>query len=236
MKRRRSQRSWLAILLVTLVASPALAVEIKSANYGDELAGGRITVHYSLIISGTPAEVGSVTHILLGDSGPHSAYSPLSETNFTFSVTGETFGATWELVNTTPAFPDEGAAYISKVEIDLRSSVGGVFPSLFDNDGVPSTPFSGTGVLGGVTVGGTGPAPSSIVESDTTWPPSLLNFGDMFGKETLTWTGLSMLGPGQSFLWHDDTDLVVIPEPGTFVLLALGALALLPRALFKRRV
>jgi hypothetical protein len=221
-----SRHSWLAALLVAALASPAMAVSINSTNYGDELAGGLITVHYSAIFGGTtPLETGSVTYTLLGDSLTHTGYAP-ADPNFTFTVTGETFLTTWELVNTTAAAADPFATYISKVEIDLRPSRGGIFPSLFDDDSSPSTPFSGAGVLGIVPdVGSTGPAPSTVVESNTTWPPSLVNLGDMYGIETLTWTGLSMLGPGQSLIWHDDTDLVV-PEPGTMALACLVASAL----------
>jgi hypothetical protein len=234
MKSLWSRHLWLAALLVAALASPALAVSIESTNYGDELAGGLITVHYSAIFGGTtPLETGSATYTLLGDALTHKGYAPANP-NFTFTVTGDTFLTTWELVNTTAPAPDPIAAYISKIEIDLRPSRGGIFPSLFDDDSLPSTPFSGAGVLGIVPdAGSTGPAPSSAVESNTTWPPSLVNLGDMYGIETLTWTGLAMLGPGESFMWHDDTDLVV-PEPATFVMLGIGIASLFGYRLRKR--
>jgi hypothetical protein len=213
-------------LLVALVASNACAVSIDSTNFGDELAGGLITVHYSAIFGATPLETGSVTYTLLGNPLTHAGFAPV-DPNFTFFVIGETFSATWELVNITAPAPDPLAVYISKVEIDLRPSRGGIFPSLFDNDSLPSTPASLDGVLGVVpSVLSTGPSPTSAVESNTTWPPSLVNLGDMYGIETLTWTGLSMLGPGQSFIWHDDTDLVV-PEPSSIAITAVSLAGLL---------
>ena len=222
--------SWLPGLVIGLLASEACAVSIDSTNFGDELAGGLITVHYSAIFGTTPLETGSVTYTLLGNSVTHSGFAP-ADPNFTFGVTGETFSTTWELVNTTALAADPFAVYISKVEIDLRPSRGGVFPSLFDNDSLPSTPLSFSGGLGIVPDPlSTGPAPSSAVESDTTWPPSLVNLGDMYGIETLTWTGLAMLGPGQSLIWHDDTDLVV-PEPSA---LALAALAFMISLMWRR--
>lgn len=235
MKSLGSRRSWLAALLLAVPASPAMAVSIDSTNYGDELAGGLITVHYSAIFGGTtPLETGSATYTLLGDPLTHTGYAPANP-NFTFTVSGDTFLTTWEIVNTTAPAPDPIAGYISKVEIDLRPSRGGIFPSLFDDGSSPSTPLSAAGVLGIVPdAGSTGPAPTSAVESNTTWPPSLVNLGDMYGIETLTWTGLAMLGPGESFIWHDDTDLVV-PEPGSMALSCLGASALAVLMLRRRR-
>jgi hypothetical protein len=229
MKSHRSRLSSFAAIIVLILASPATATSVESANYGNELEGALITIHYSAIFGGTtPLETASATYTLLGSSLTQSAFAPFNP-NFTFSVSGETSAATWELVNTTPPAADPVAAYISKFEIDLRPSRGGIYPSLFDNGSAPSTPLSGPGVLGVVPdAGSTGPAPSSAVESDTTWPPGLINHGDMYGIEILTWTGLAMLGPGESFIWHDDTDLVV-PEPGSLSLLALGGLALLRR-------
>jgi len=229
------KHSWFSVYLLATLSSSATAVSIESTNYGDELAGGLITVHYSAIFSGTPLETGSTTYTLLGDALTHTGYAP-ADPNFTFTVAGETFLTTWELVNTTAPAADPSAVYISKVEIDLRPSRGGIFPSLFDNDSLPSTPYSAAGVLGVVAdPGSTGPAPSSAVESNTSWPPSLVNLGDMYGIETLTWGGLAMLGPGQSFLWHDDTDLVV-PEPNTMVLACLTASALVVPVLRRRRI
>lgn len=222
------------MLLVTLLTSPAIAVQVRSTNYGHELAGGSIRVHYSAIFpGGVPLETGNVTYTLLGNSVTRTAFAP-ADPNFTFSVSGETFGATWTLTNTTAPAADPFAVYISKVTIDLRPSQGGILPSLFDDDSLPSTPFSAAGELGIVPLGGSGPAPASAVEFDTTWPPSLVNLGDMYGITTLTWSGAAMLGPGQSFLWHDDTDLVIIPEPGSLSLLLLAGLALIPRASRKR--
>src|SRR6185295_5850289 len=104
------------LLLVVLKASSARADSVEAIAYGDDLAGGLITVHYSAIFGGdTPLETGSVTYILLGDSLTHSGFAP-ADPNFTFKVVGDTFGATWELVNTTAPAPDPLAGYISKVE------------------------------------------------------------------------------------------------------------------------
>lgn len=63
MKSQRFNHSWHAAILVSVLASPAMSVSIDSANYGDELAGALITVHYSAIFGGTtPLETASVTY------------------------------------------------------------------------------------------------------------------------------------------------------------------------------
>jgi hypothetical protein len=223
------------MLLATLLASPALAVRVRATNYGHELAGGSIRVHYSAIFpGGVPLETGNVTYTLLGSLVTQTGFAP-ADPNFTFSVSSETYGATWSLTNTTAPAADPFAVYISKVTIDLRASQGGILPSLFDDDSLPSTPRSAAGVLGIVPLGGTGPAPASAVETDTTWPPSLVNLGDMYGITTLTWSGTAMLGPGQTFLWQDDTDRVVIPEPSGLSLLLLAGTTLISCASRKRR-
>jgi len=233
METQRFFLPWLVVLLVLWLPSTAAAVSIQATAYGNDLAGGLITVHYSAIFGTTPLETGSVTYTLLGDAITQTGYAP-ADPNFTFSVTGDTYVADWVLTNTTAPAPDPLAVYISKVKIDLRPSRGGLLPSLFDDDSLPSTPDSGVGVLGIVPTGGTGPAPATAVESDTTWPPSLVNLGDMYGIETLTWTGLAMLGPGESFIWHDDTD-IVIPEPTGLLLSAWSGGALAGCMLWRRR-
>jgi hypothetical protein len=222
------------LLLVILVTTPAFAVHVRSKAFGHELAGGSIRVHYSAIFpGGVPLETGNVTYSLLGDPLTQTGYAPV-DPNFTFSVSGDTYEATWMLTNTTAPAADPLAVYISKVTFDLRPSLGGILPSLFDDDSLPSTPRSALGILGIIPMGGTGPAPASAVELDQTWPPSLVNLGDMYGITTLTWGGTAMLGPGQTFLWSDDTDLVVIPEPGTFALIILASFALFQHTSRKR--
>lgn len=218
----------LAAITILVFAPTAQAKVVDSTNYGDELAGGLLSVHFSFIpVGGGPLETGTVTATIVGDPLTHTGSFTDPTFPFAFSVSGETFSALWTLTNTTAPGVDPFVEYISKIEIDLRPSRGGIDPSLFDNDSLPSTPFSGAGVLGVVPdVSSTGPAPTSAVES-LPWTDAS-NLGDMYGMETLTWTGLgpAMIAPGQSFVWHDDTDLVV-PEPISLTLLGIGAIGLI---------
>ncbi|MBX7168566.1 MAG: PEP-CTERM sorting domain-containing protein [Pirellulales bacterium] len=212
-------RSTLAVATCLAVfIAPATATIIEPINYADDLAGGLVTVHFSSIFSGTPLEIGSVTMTLIGTPLTHTASTPYHP-NFGFIVSGETSSAIWEIDNFSPVVDDPLAVYISKVEIDLRPSRGGVQPSLFDDGSTPSTPLSGTGVAGVIPIIiSTGAAPSSAVESLPWTDPS--NLGDMYGKLTLTWSGTDMLAPEKNFKWFDDTDLV--PEPSSFALLGAG--------------
>jgi hypothetical protein len=202
-----------AAVLILLSTSPAVAKEIGPVNLANQLGGANLTVHYSAIFDNKVAlETGHFRYALIGDDKAQSVKAP-DDPNFTFSVVGDTSIATWELVNTTAPAADPIAVYISKIELDLRPSRGGILPSLFDNGSMPSTSASGAGLLG-ITFdpASTAPAPTSAEESLPWKDPD--NKGDMFGMTTIVWEGLKMIGPGQSFKWRDDTDLVV--EPGDF--------------------
>jgi hypothetical protein len=208
MSRLRPNIACTAAVLVLLPAWPALAKQVGQFNEANQLGGANLTVHYSAIFGTQALETGSVTYALVGDAATKSVKAP-ADPNFTFSVVGETSLATWELVNTTAPAADPSAVYISMIELDLRPSRGGVFPSLFDNDSMPSTPNSDAGLLGIMfDPASTAPAPTSAVESLPWTDPD--NKGDMFGKLTID----TFIAPGQSFKWKDDTDLVV--EPADF--------------------
>ena len=83
---------------------------------------------------------------------------------------------------------------------------------LFDNDSLPSTPDSASGVAGAVSLTGPGIAAGGEVNPWT--DPA--NLGDMFTGENLSFT--SFLGLGATMTWHDDTDFV--PEPATLTIVA----------------
>lgn len=209
----RSTIAWLAAVLILPPISRAGAKEVGPVNLANQLGGANITVHYSAFIDNKAMlETGSVTYALIGDAKTQSVKAP-ADPNFTFSVVGDTSLAIWELKNTTAPAADPLAAYITKVELDIRPSRGGILPSLFDNDSTPSTSASGAGVLGIIVdAASTAQAPASVDESLPWTDPA--NKGDMFGLTTIDWTGGKGIAPGQVFKWHDDTDLVV--EPGDF--------------------
>lgn len=216
-----------AVAALLAFSSTAAAKTVQATSYGDDLAGSLLTVHFSYFPPGSAValEVGSSTVTILGDSSTDTGYFFNPDFSYEFTMVGESFTGLWTIKNTNADPFTE--FFITKVKIDTRPSLGGVYPALFDDGSVPSTPLSLAGVPGVIPHGSsTGPAPSSAVESNQTWPPGLVNLGDMYGIETLIWTGSKgrLLGPGQTFVWNDDTDLV-IPEPTSLSLLLLGLAA-----------
>ena len=192
-------------LLLLLAAFPAWSATIEDYALGSYLAGGYVDVtrfgglHSSapFVAVGTGAKAESV-----GSAG------------FILTVSGgDTSLATWTLTNTDPSLIIFNK--ITAVTIDLTLSGR----SLFDSGSTPSTPFSGPGIPGVIYIGGNGI--SGATEFVLWANPS--NLGDMYTATTVTFS--TFLGPGDSSSWSDDTD-VIVPEPGTLVLMGTGILGL----------
>jgi len=192
-------------LLLLLPTLPAWSGTVQDFALGSYLAGGYVDVtrfgglHNSAVF--VPVGTGAMAEAV-GSAG------------FTLTVSaGDTSLATWTLTNTDPSLIFLNK--ITAVSIDLTLSGR----SLFDSGSTPSTPYSGPGIPGVIYIAGNGisGATEFVLWSD----PS--NLGDMYAATTITFS--TSLGPGDSSSWSDDTD-VVVPEPGTIVLMGAGILGL----------
>jgi hypothetical protein len=209
--RKRHAAAIAAILGFLLASSPASAMLINSTAFGHQLAGGTVTVFFQFSPPVTATIAGNAATQTGNAVGFALLPGPILAPAFSFSVAGDTFDATWILTNLT----DDD--FIRTINIDLSGS-----ESLFDNDGTPSTPDSSVGVQGVSRIAG--PVPNFAVEL-APWP-DVQNLGDMFLEERIVFQ-IDPFGPGDVFEWHDDTDIIKVPEPSTLALFGIGILLLL---------
>src|SRR5882762_3684828 len=122
-------------ILGALIASVSTAATISSFSPATDLIGGTVSVtRFGGVMS-------SATFVA-GPAGSVIASSPGSA-GFDLTVSaGDTFSATWTLTNTDPSVIFFNR--IVSVSIDLTGSA----VALFDNDSLPSTPGSLSGILG----------------------------------------------------------------------------------------
>lgn len=212
-------RFFVAVVVVvslSLVASQCQATIVGAQSFGNELAGGRITVTYaSGNVQAAPIVVGAP------DEGTASVLN-----FFTFSVSGDTFLNEWKLSN------DTTGDVIRLVEFDLTGTTAtdpnGVIHSpgvLFDDGSSPSTLNGFAGRSGAQYVAG--PAILNSLEQ-APWLDAM-NLGDEFVKEFIEYGNF---GPGLTSVWRDDTDIVgtdtgpELPEPSSAALLLLSTACL----------
>lgn len=199
----------LTAAIFPLCCFPSSGAAIADFALGSQLSGGVVTV---------TRFGGPMSSATFAPSGTGAIATAPGSGGFTLAVTaGNTSAATWTLTNTDPStiFLNR----ILSVSIDLTFS--GV--SLFDSGSIPSTPDSGPGApgvvyLSGVAIGG---ATNLLPWSDVS------NLGDMYYAVdfTLLEGGLTA---GLSTSFSTDTDVIGVPEPATFPMLAaslaLGAI------------
>ena len=171
--------------LVLLAASSAHATIVGAQSFGDELAGGRITVTYS---SGAVA----AAPIVAGGPGQGMASVP---SMFDFSVTGDTFLADWMLTNTS-SFDS-----IQLVEFDLTGTTspgspaapGPHSPGVLFDDGRPAfeTPNGFAGRAGAQQVNVGLPLIINSFELDPWLDP--MNNGDEWVKEAIEYEGFDLV-------------------------------------------
>ncbi len=200
-----------AIGMAALDSPPASAMLINSIAFGHQLAGGTVTVFFQFSPPVTATIAGNAATQTGSAVGFALLPGPVLAPAFSFSVTGDTIVASWFLTNLTA---DD---FIRTINFDLSGSA-----SLFDNNGAPSTPDSLDGVQGVTPL--TGPVPNFSLEL-APWP-DVQNLGDMFLEERIVFQ-IDPFGPRDVFEWHDDTDIIDVPEPSTLALFAAGLLLLL---------
>jgi len=216
----RSSAAAAAIIGLGLAAGAANASLVQSQAFGDQLAGGVLTIDF---IPGPGAPVITVfAPIFAAGPGHGRAIIPDPFGNpwpgAEFNVIGDTFLADWTLEN----FAD---ATIIRAHFDLSNSI-----SLFDDNSLPDTPGSFLGVEG-VVYNPASTAPQEIAAFEQTLWGNPKNAGDMYLEQVILWPLPDFTNPqfvgGLIYIWHDDTDL--IPAPGAIALFGLAGLAVARR-------
>ncbi|MBX3386360.1 MAG: PEP-CTERM sorting domain-containing protein [Phycisphaeraceae bacterium] len=210
-------RSFLVAAVVGGSASMAQSAIVQATAFGDQMAGGTLTVTWvpgpggPLLTTSAIIQVGGVDSAIallpdpFGNPGPGAI----------FRMTGDTFIGDWFLENLADAF-------IVRAEFDLSTSI-----SVFDNDLIADTPGSGLGRLGVVYQPIPSTAPMEIASGEFNLWGGAKNAGDLYTHQFIDWAPPTLagggFGPQQVYVWLDDTD--VIPAPGALALLGLAGLS-----------
>lgn len=204
-----------ATVAVGASAWSASAANIDSLAFGDDLAGGTLTVTWVPGPGGAP--ITTTGPIMV--SGPDSAVAFVPDPfgnippGAIFRITGDTFLATWSLANNADAF-------IIEAFFDLNGSI-----SLFDDGSAPDTPGSFAGTDNVIYLP-TSTAPMEIFANELSLWTGNKNAGDLYTQETIQWAPPTVagggFGPGQRYDWSDDTDIV--PAPSALAMLGAAGL------------
>lgn len=210
-----SVRTLVATAALVGSASVASAANIDSLAFGNQLAGGTLTVTW---VPGPGAPAITTTGIIMV-SGVDSAVAFVPDPfgnpmpGATFRIAGDTFSATWSLVNNADAF-------IIEALFDLANTI-----SVFDDDSNPDTPGSFSG-RNNVVFQPTSTAPMEIFADELGPWAGAKNAGDLYTREVIQWAPPTVagggFGPGQRYDWLDDTD--IIPAPSAVAMLGLAGL------------
>jgi hypothetical protein len=196
--------------------STANANDLNFMAFGDQLAGGRLTIDW---MPGPGAGVITLTAPIFA-VGPGHGRAILPDPfgnpfpGAIFDMIGDSSVGDWRLENLADAT-------IISATFDLNGSI-----SLFDDDSNPSTPGSAAGLNDVQFNAVLSTAPQEIGANEFGPWLQAKNTGDMFHQETILWPLPTLQDPfftfGLVYYWFDDTD--VVPAPGAAILLGLGGL------------
>jgi hypothetical protein len=207
----------LSLMLLWSATLPATVISV--GDTGNTLAGGVVTVFYS---------DGSNASQSIADIGSQTGQALLAN-NFEFKVCCNTRGNVWTLQNL------HSTLNILSFEINLSSSA---LLAVFDNDPDDSatdpTKAPGSGLGRAVApktdlMNYSPPAETTGATVSYALPYTADGGSNLFFKVSLTLS--PALVPSDTFEFVGDTDLVVVPEPGTWI---TGA-ALIGLGLIRRR-
>lgn len=200
-------QSTLAILLAVAFANTSHATIVGAQSFGNELAGGKITVTY----------LDNSMHTETIQDGGGTLGFVNAPGFFDFKVDGDTFLADWSLTNNNDNI-------ILLVEFDLTDA--GV---LFDDGSLPDTMNGFAGRAGAVQQNVGFPTINNSFETAPWADP--MNAGDEYVKETIEYLSQDFR-LGSTSIWRDDTDIIgkdtgpEVPEPATCLIALLSAAGL----------
>lgn len=203
---------WLAGL-----ASAQNQDQILAIAFGSDMAGASVSVEFSrLVAEGFLPQ--PVQHADILATGQQDAAATIPGL-FSLTMNGNTYFDVWRIENLSADL------YITRVLIDLSGSA-----SVFDDGSESSTLDSNVGR----------PGPEPVLELTTSGLPlngqkqslwnSPINTGDLYTTQTIQWLA-GDFGPGQAFVFMDDTDVILpaIPAPGPLATLAMAGLIAMRR-------
>lgn len=203
-------------LCASLLTSRANASGVNFLAFGDQMAGGTLTIHWT---PGPGAPVIIVTApIFAAGPGHGRAIVPDPFGNpfpgAFFDVIGDTNIADWRLENLADAS-------IVQATFDLRGTL-----SLFDDDSLPSTAGSSSGLDNVLYNAVLSSAPMELRADEVDPWMDGKNMGDMFHGESIFWPFPTpndlFFSVGEVYVWNDDTD--VIPAPTALSVLGIAGL------------
>jgi len=202
------------LIAFALTASAANANNVNFQAFGDQLAGGRLTISWmpgpggpilttsAPIFAAGPAHGRAILPDPFGNPFPGAVFDMIGDTNV----------GDWRLANLADA------TIVSAI-FDLNGSI-----SLFDDDSNPSTPGSLAGLNDVLFNPILSTAPPELSANEFHPWLQAKNTGDLFHQEAILWPLPTLQDPfftfGLVYYWFDDTD--VIPAPSGFVILGLG--------------
>ena len=207
------------IFAVCALTALGMASSVSNANvvqftaFGDQLAGGRLTIDF---VPGPGAPPITVSAPIMAVGPGHGRIIPTRRQPLPrcdLRLHRRTFSTLWSLEN----FADASIVRALRpggLDLAVRRRLE------------PVDPDSSVGVAG-VIYNAASTAPPHVFAGELNPWGDPKNMGDMFLEQVIAWplpdfTSSYFIG-GMTYLWNDDTD--IIPAPGAAALLGMGALA-----------